>query len=116
MAITEAFSDAGTTISTTEYSLTNDSTTVATQTDDGVFQAFIDFNAMAAGDAYEIRILEKVTSGGTQRAIQTFSLVNVQLDPIWTHPPMVLLHGWDITVKKIAGTDRSIAWSIRKVA
>ena len=30
-------------------------------------------------------------------------------------PALVLMHGWDMTILKLAGTDRSIEWSIRQV-
>lgn len=115
MAISEAYTDAGTTISTTEYSLTNDSTTIATQTADGVYQAFLDLSAMAAGDEYRVRVYDKVDSAGTQRVIYEATLIGVQ-SQIFVTPPLLLIHGWDFTLDKIAGTDRSIRWSIRKIA
>jgi uncharacterized protein YhhL (DUF1145 family) len=31
-------------------------------------------------------------------------------------PALVLMHGWDMSLLKTAGTDRAITWSIRKVA
>ncbi|CAN1724426.1 conserved protein of unknown function [Hyphomicrobium sp. 1Nfss2.1] len=116
MALSEAYVNSGTSISTTEYSLTNDSTTVATQTDDGLYQAFIDFSNMASGDTYVIRIYEKCYGAATQRVCQSWTLTGAQSDPIWVSPHLQLMHGWDITVQRTAGTDRSIAWSIRKVA
>jgi hypothetical protein len=115
MAITEAYVDTGTSISTTEYSLTNDSTSIATQTTDGVYQAFIDFATMVAGDQYQIKVLEKVYGAGTQRTIYNAIITGVQAGPFVT-PSLILMHGWDITVKRLAGSDRSISWSIRQVA
>lgn len=114
MAISEAYT-ATATISTTEYSLPNNSTTLASITDDGVYQVFIDLANLAVGDEYEIKIKEKVTSGGTQRTVYTAYQDGAVGEPFVT-PSLVLLHGWDVTMKKIAGTDRSISWSIRKVA
>jgi hypothetical protein len=117
MALSEAYVDTGTTISTTEYSLTNDSTVVATQTDDGLYQAFIDFNAMTSTETYVVKIYEKAYAAATQRVCQSWTLTGAQTDsPIWVSPHLQLMHGWDITVTKTAGTDRSIAWSVRKVA
>jgi hypothetical protein len=116
MALSEAYVDTGTSISTTEYSLTNDSTTIATQTDDGLYQTFIDLSNMASGDTYVIRVREKVYGAATQRVCQSWTLTGAQSDPIWVSPHLQLMHGWDITIQKTAGTDRSIAWSIRKVA
>lgn len=114
MAIQELYSDTGTSISTTEYSLTNDSTTIATQTADALIQAFIDFANMAAGDQYEVKVYDKVYSGGTQRMIYHAVLTGTQTTPFVT-PGLIVLHGWDVTVKRLAGSDRSISWSIRSV-
>ena len=114
MAITEAFTNSAS-ISTTEYSLPNNSTTLTPQTDDGIYQVWIDFGAMTAADVYDVKIYEKVTSGGTQRTVSLSRLSGVQSGPFVT-PSLILLHGWDVTVDKISGTDRTISWSIRKVA
>lgn len=103
-------SDAAT-ISTTEYSLNADSTTLAADTNDYAVQAYIDFANMAAGDQYEIRVLEKINAG-SQLPIYTATVTGVQTEPFVT-PSLILGEGWDVTVKKLAGTDRSIAWSIR---
>lgn len=115
MAITEAFSGTET-VGTTEHSLTTDTSGPDTQTDDGVYQAFIDLNALAAGDVFEFRVYEKVLSGSTQRIVYNATFANVQAEPVWVSPSLVLLHGWDMTLDKVSGTDRSIDWSIRKVA
>jgi len=114
MAISEAYTNSNT-ISSTEYSLPNNSTTPASITDDGVYQVFIDTGNMAAGDQYKIRVKEKVTSGGTQREIYAATLTGTMTDN-WVSPSLILIHGWDVTVQKLAGTDRSFGWSIRKVA
>jgi hypothetical protein len=55
MAITEAFQDSAT-IGTSEYFLAADSTTQGSgQSTDGVYQLFIDVNALAAGDLFRVR-------------------------------------------------------------
>lgn len=115
MAITAPYEDSAS-ISTTEYSLPNDSTTLTPITADGVYQVFIDFSAMVAGDTYELKIYEKVQSGGTQRLIATSTLSGVQGQPHYVSPSLILLHGWDVTLKRLAGSDRTIGWSIRQVA
>lgn len=116
MAIT--FTNDSATISTTEYSLPADTTTgvPTSQTTDGIYQFFIDFGAMIAGDQYEIKMYEKTDSGGTQRLVETWIQTGAQSKPQFVLPSMILGEGWDVTVKKLAGTDRAIAWSIRKVA
>lgn len=113
MAITVAYTGTAT-ISTTEYSLVNNSTTLASSTDVGVYQVFIDTTNMAAGDEYEIKIKEKVVSGGTQQNIYTAVLDGAQSTPFVT-PTLVLMLGWDVTMDLITGSARSISWSIRKV-
>lgn len=114
MAIT--FTNDSATISSTEYSLPSDSTSRVAQTDDCILQAFIDFSAMAAGDGYVVKFYEKYDSAGTQRLVEQWSLAGAQSRPMFTTPSFVVGEGWDVTVTKVAGTDRSIAWSLRKVA
>jgi len=115
MAITEAFSGTET-VSTTEWSLTTDTAGPDTQTDDGVYQCFLEMNALADGDAFELRVYEKVLSTSTQRVVLIATIQNAQLEPVYVTPSLILLHGWDMTLLKVAGTDRAINWSIRKVA
>lgn len=114
MAIAE-YKTGSATISTTEYSLVTPGTTLANNTTDGVYQVFIDFAAMTSGEEYEVKIYEKCTSGGSKVAIYASRLEGIQ-SGLWVSPSLVLIHGWDVTVKKISGTDRSIAWSVRQVA
>ena len=113
MAITEAYTGTAT-ISTTETSLVSGTTTLQSVATPAVIQVFIDTANMAAGDEYLILIKDKVISGGTQRTIYSATLDGVQTSPFVT-PTLILYHGWDITMDQIAGTARSISWSIRKV-
>jgi hypothetical protein len=115
MAISEAFSGSET-VSTTEWSMTTDTAGPDADTNDGVYQAFIDLNALAAGDVFEWKLYEKVLSSSTQRLVASAAFAGVQGAPNWVSPTFILLHGWDMTLKKISGTDRAIDWSIRKVA
>lgn len=104
------------TISTAEYSLPADTTVgvPTAQTDDCLLQVWIDFGAMVAGDVYEVRIYEAIN--GTQRVLAGFPavLVDVQVGPYVT-PALFMGEGWDVTVKRTAGADRSIGWSLRKI-
>jgi hypothetical protein len=115
MAITEAFSGSET-VSTTEHSLTTDTAGPDAETSDGVFQVFLDLNALASGDHFRLRVYEKVLSSSTQRVLYAVHFSGAQGQPVWVSPSLILLHGWDCTLTKIAGTDRAIDWSIRKVA
>ena len=117
MAISQAFTNSQT-VTGTEHSMPADASysSGSPQTDDGVYQAFIDLYNMAAGDEFEFKVYEKVSgSGSTQRLVYVKNFFGACSMPLHVTPSLVLLHGWDMTIKKIAGTDRSIEWSIRKV-
>jgi hypothetical protein len=112
MAITEYTINAS--VGTTEYSITHNSTSIATQTGDGVMQAFIDFNAMTASEQYQVRVYEKTRSASTQRVVYEAVLTGAQ-DEIFVTPALTLMHGWDVTLDKLAGTDRTIEASVRLI-
>lgn len=114
MAIQEAFSGTAT-IGTTEFSIPNGSTTRTPRTEDGVYQVFINSSAMSFGDQFRIRIYEKVTSSGAQLQVYESTITGVMAE-CWVAPSLLLLHGWDVTIQKIGGSDRSFSWSIRQVA
>ncbi len=114
MAISELYQNSAS-ISTTEYSLTNNATGVVAQTTDAIVQGFVDLNAMAAGDEYQLKVYEKISSGGTQRVVFNAYFSNAQAQPIFPLPSLILMHGWDVSMTKKAGTDRTIAWSVRGV-
>lgn len=114
MAIT--YTNDSASISTTEYSLPGDAAGPTSQTTDGVFQVFIDFANMIAGDQYLVRLYEKYDAAGTQRLVEEWILTGAQSKPMMVMPSFVLGEGWDVTVTRLAGTDRTIYWSIRKIA
>jgi len=112
-AITEAYTY-NTSTSTTELSITGGSSSIQAQTTDGFYQLWLDLSAMAKGDEFEVRILEKVEgTGGTQREVFSQRFTDVQ-SHLWFSPILPLINGWDMTLKKIAGSDRTIEASIRK--
>ena len=115
MAITAAYENSAS-ISTAEYSLPNNSTSLTPITVDGVYQILIDLANMIAGDQYKIQLKEKVTSGGTQRLIDEWIVTGLQSKPCFIIPSTILMHGWDVTMIRLAGADRTIGWSIRQVA
>ena len=113
---TEAYTGSET-VSTTEWSLTTDTAGPDAQTAVGIYQAMIDLSALAVGDQYQIRVYEKIISGGTQRVVAEWIVNGPVVDPIWTHAnPIPLMWGWDFTIDKLAGADAAIVWSIRNVA
>lgn len=115
MAISEAYSGTET-VSGTEWSMTSDSSSIGAITTDGIYQAFLELNAVAAGDTFEFKVYEKVLSSSTQRLVFAATFSGAQGEPVWASPALVLIHGWEMTLKKLAGTDRAINWSIRSVA
>lgn len=115
MAIAEAFSGTET-VGTTEHSMTTDTSGPDTDTTDGIFQALVELHNLAAADVFEFRCYEKVLSGSTQRLAFSTRFADAQGAPVWVSPSLILMHGWDMTLKKIAGTDREINWSIRRVS
>lgn len=116
MAIAEIY--AGTeSITNDEWSLTTDTTTLATDTTDGIYQVWLDLSNLADGDVFIFRGYEKVQSTDSQRCFLRQELAGAQgeTDNLVTYS-FCLLHGWDFTLYKAAGTDRTITWSIRRVS
>ena len=113
MAISEAYSGTAS-ISTTEFSCPNNSTTLTPVTADGVYRVFLDTSDMVAGDQLQIRIYEKCRSADTQRIIYEAVLTGAMAET-WVSPSLILLHGWDVTLDALAGTI-TVNWSIRQVA
>lgn len=116
MATTEAF--AGTeAVSTTEWSLPRDASysSASPQTDDGVYQCWLDLSDMVSADDLQIRVYEKVQSSDTQRIAYEARLAGPQTPANWVSVPLTLMHGWDWTLDAIAGTI-TVTWSIRKVS
>jgi hypothetical protein len=112
MAITNTKDSA--TISTTEYFIASDSTTAIYQTSSQIMQALIDTANMAAGDQYRIRVYEKI-NGSAARTIYDATLSGAQSGPHVT-PSLIVCEGWEVSIQKLAGTDRVFGWAIRTVA
>jgi len=115
VAITEAFANSQA-VDTTEWSMPRDAsyTSASPQTDDGIYQIVLDVSDMVALDELQIRVYEKVNSGGTQRIVYEATLLGAQ-NSCWVSPSLILMHGWDATLDAIVGTI-TVIWSIRKVA
>jgi hypothetical protein len=118
MPISEPYELDGVTISTTEISIVSGTSSLQTITDDGVYQLWVDpvGAGMAKGDEFIIRIYEKVEgTGGTKRVVFSATLSDAQSE-IFVTPMLILINGWDMTIQKVAGTDRAFDASIRKIA
>jgi hypothetical protein len=117
MAITEPYELDGVTVGATELSIVSGTTSLQTITDDGIYQLWVDDGGnMTKTEEYRIKIYEKVeATGGTKKVVFSATLKGVQSE-VWVSPSLILMHGWDMTLQKIAGTDRAFDASIRKIA
>lgn len=117
MPISEPYELDGVTVGTGELSIVSGTTTLQTVTDDGVYQLWVDDGGlMTKTEEFIIRIYEKVeATGGTKKVVFAPTLKGVQSE-IFCSPMLILMHGWDMTIQKLAGTDRAFDASIRKVA
>lgn len=115
MALT--FTNDSATISTSEYSFPADTTSgvPTSQTTDGVYQFFVDLGNLVAGDQFRFRLYEKYDSAGTQRIVDEWIFPGAQSKPGFMTPAFALGEGWDFTAMRLAGSDRTIGWSIRKI-
>lgn len=107
--------DGSASISTTEYSLPNASTTLTLKTDQGMMQGWVDFVNLAAGDSYRLRFKRKIRSASSAAStIVDVTIAGPQAAP-YVLPSFIVRHGWDVTLLKVTGTDRTIEWSIEVV-
>lgn len=113
------YQEASPTIGATEYSFANGSTTLATKTDKGIYALTLDFNALVAADEFLVQLYEAArSSGGTKRIVDSWPIVGPQGKPNSIIPSTegyILGNGWDWTIKKIAGTDRAIPFTLWRV-
>lgn len=102
-------------IGTTEYSLPADTVTgvPTSQTDTCQLQAWVQVLAIAAADEFLVKLYEKVLAAGAQVKIEEWRL-NLHT-PRLLLPSLILHNGWDLTIQKVSGTDRTVEWSLRKV-
>lgn len=99
------------TISTTEYYLFSDSVTAVPQTTAARVTGWINFAAMTAAETYDINFYEKVNGGSMLKAFMTSRLIGVQAE-LFFLPEFPGKEGYEVSVTKIAGTDRSIGWGL----
>lgn len=112
MAVTQAYSQSALSVSTTELSITGGTSTIQTRSTPGVYQLYVSTSNLAKGDEFRIRIYEQTISGGSQRVVGAWTLLGVQGENFVT-PPLMLMHGWDFTIVRLAGADRTFNCSVR---
>lgn len=87
-------------------------TNLVTETTPGVYQLFLDSNALAAGDILVVRSKIKVTSGGTARTLEQKVLGGITSDKAWCTDPVMVAHEVIYELEQTDGTGRSIPWSV----
>lgn len=100
-------------ISTTEYFLFGDSTTASYQTTDAILQVVIDFVNMIAGDEYLVKIYEGA-EGTNARVLYQATLVGAQTE-LFVSPAFVVGNKYEVSVDLIAGSARTVLWSLRTI-
>lgn len=117
MSVSVAYnnSNAALTVSGTELSLVSGTSSLQAITTAGYYAVLIDgvSAGLAKGDRFRVTIKEKGRTGGTQRIRFQGDIYGVQ-SQTWESPPVAMLNGWDITIQKISGTDRSFDYTIYK--
>ncbi len=122
--LTELYSSTGfiaTTSAPVSFAQATPSTGLSTSTQQGVVQAFLDFNNMIAGEQYEVKAWEKTVGAATQRLLETWVQDGAQAEPIFVTPALTLMNGWDLTVQRVGtsstttstGNTRHILSSVR---
>ena len=99
---------------TAPISVVSGTTTVSTAVT-GVFQLWVDAYAMAKGDNSRSRFRKRSGDRRTRKAVFVATLSDVQSE-VWVSPMLILMNGWNMTIHKVAGTDRAFDASLRKVA
>lgn len=116
--MTISLTDYAPTVGTTELSIPGGAaySSASPQTGVGHVEVMLDLALLAAGDSFRLRLYEKATAAGTQRLIDEWVFTGVQDGPGVKIPCGLLGRGWDLTLQKITGTDRSIPCSTRIVS
>lgn len=123
MAISEAFAGSKSFSTATNWSLPRDAaySSGSVQTDDGVYQIFIDLSALTyqntTSDYFDLYVYEKCRTGDTVRIVYETKFFGQVNPPIFVTPALILLNGWDVRIEcAAAGAARTVTWSIRKIA
>lgn len=115
MAVTQVYEIDAVTVGATELSIVSGTTTLQNISTAGVYQVWVDCANMQKGDIYIIRAYDKVEpDGGTKRLAFVAYLQGAQSE-LFVAPPLALMHAWDFTLQKSAGTDRAFDAAIRKI-
>lgn len=112
MALSTLF-EASPTIGSTEYSLVTNSTTLGNDATFGLLMVELDLNALTIADEIEYRIYCKTVSAGTKRLVVGPNSIGGPVSPpIFKIASFDVKYAWDVTLRKVAGTDRVIPYRI----
>ena len=93
--------------------------TLITVTAAAVYQLGLDLTNLAGGatpDILEVWAYGKLTSGGSELALQPFpgSFVGAQGSKLWFSLPLSAAHSLKCAIKQVQGSGRSIPWALWK--
>ena len=86
--------------------------TLATITDAGVYQLWVDAAELSEGEALTLRVYAKVLSGGTERLADELSVRNGLGVPILYSVPYVAVHHIRFTLQQSGGVGRTFDWAV----
>ncbi len=115
MAINVNAYSGSTSITTTEYFLPNASTTAAPIASAGLYELFMDLTNLVDGDIIQLTIYETTVSAGTQVVYDSKQISNQQTIPGYVYPPIILGNGWNMSLKMLSATARTVNWRISSV-
>lgn len=104
-------------VSSTELSIISGTSTLQTDTTDGMFNMEMDLSDMVSADVLEIRRYATARASGTKRVAECYVVKDLQGadSAIWASAFFANMHGFDWTLKATAGTI-NIDATIYKVA
>lgn len=114
MALSTFATQTALSVSTTELSIISGTSSLATDLTDGWFCCNVDLSNVVLGDTFEIRFYNTVRASGTKRVVQCWTFYNAQGtdSAIFISPSFLCLHGFDFTLKRTAGADRTMDCAI----
>lgn len=93
----------------TEHTLYNETT------DNLILQLTVDLSNMVAGDIVELRVKEKVLSGGSTAQALMATFAHVQANPVAKSIPLPCAYDGTFTLKQTAGTGRNYPWRVDSI-
>ena len=98
VAISEAYASSQS-VDNDEWDLPSDSTNLGAVTDDGVYQCFLDLNALVKGDVFEFKVYEKVGSAARSAWSTPCASPTPRPSPCGCRRRLVLIHGWTMSLR-----------------